>query len=320
MLLITFTLSHTLGGNPLIAWLGKTISLHPQLAQIYTEKYHLDSPIYVQFYFYLVNLLQGNLGFSPSRGFLPVTQVLAQTIPYTLQIAFFAYIFTILLGVFLGIFSARHHHTPIDGAVRAFYIGTVASPPFFIALLLLIVLAFQLTIFPSGGAFSVDVIPPSAITGIPMIDSLFEGNFAYFVSALEHVILPAFALAIVSFGILTRVLRSSLLDVMTSNYIRQARAKGVDENTVFYRHGLRNALIPVVTLSSLMVTWIITGTIFVENIFAYPGLGQYVVTALNGQDYPGILATTIVFALVIVTMNLLADVLYAFADPQIRLG
>jgi len=115
-------------------------------------------------------------------------------------------------------------------------------------------------------------------------------------------------------------LRSSLLEVMHANYIRTARAKGLEENTVFFKHALRNAMISVVTISSLMVTWLITGTIFVENIFAYPGMGQYLVQALAGQDYPGILGVTIVFAVMIVVTNLIADILYAVADPQIRLG
>lgn len=111
-----------------------------------------------------------------------------------------------------------------------------------------------------------------------------------------------------------------MLDVMHSNYIRTARAKGLDEHTVFFKHALRNAMISVVTISSLMVTWLITGTIFVENIFGYPGMGQYLVTALSAEDYPGILGVTIVFAVVIVATNLIADILYAVVDPQVRLG
>ena len=173
---------------------------------------------------------------------------------------------------------------------------------------------------PTGGAFDPTITQPTWITGIPLVDSLIEGNWAYFASGFEHAILPSLALALVTFGIVTRLLRSSLLEVMHMNYIRTARAKGLDENTVFYKHGLRNALMPVVTLSSIILTWLLTGTIFVENVFAYPGMGQYVVHALLGQDYPGILGTTIVFALVIVTGNLVADLLYAVVDPQVRLG
>jgi peptide/nickel transport system permease protein len=152
------------------------------------------------------------------------------------------------------------------------------------------------------------------------LDALLEGNFAYFFSALQHVILPSLSLALGTFGVVVRVLRSSMLDVMRSNYVRTARAKGLPENTVFFKHGLRNAMISVVTLSSLIVTWLITGTIFVESIFSYPGMGQYVYQALLVQDYAGILGTTIVFAIIIILSNLVADILYVVVDPQIRLG
>ncbi len=317
---ITFILAHSVGGNPVAAWLGKAAGLHPDLAKAYAEKYHLNDPIYIQYYYYVVNLFQGNFGFSPSRGFLPVSQVISQTLPYTLQITFFAFLISLLLGVVLGVLSARFKQSAVDGGIRAFYLAGYSSPPFFIALLLLIGFTFALKLLPSGGAFDANLTRPSWITGIPILDSLLQGNFAYLVSALEHVILPSAGLALVTFGIVTRVLRSSLLEVMQMNYIRTARAKGLDENTVFYKHGLRNAMIPVVTLSSIIVTWLITGTIFVENVFSYPGMGQYVVAALAGQDYPGILATTLVFAIVIVLANLVADVLYAIVDPQIRLG
>lgn len=320
VLTITFVLSHSLGGDPVYAWLGKAAGMHPELAEAYAQKYHLRDPVYVQYYYYLLNLLQGNLGYSPSRNFLPVTEVIAQTLPYTLQIALFAIVMTLVVGVLLGVVSARYHHTPIDAAIRAFYLTGYASPPFFVALILLILFTYIFRILPSGGAYDPNLTKPFWITGLPIIDSLIEGNFPYFQSALIHVILPSSALALVTFGIVTRVLRSSLLEIMHTNYIRTARAKGLDENTVFYKHGLRHALIPIVSLSSLIVTWLITGTIFVENVFSYPGMGRYVVQALNGEDYPGIMATAIVFALVIVTANLVADILYAVVDPQVRLG
>ena len=317
---ITFVLSHSLGGDPIYAWLGKAAGMHPELAKAYAEKYHLNDPVYVQYYYYLVNLFQGNLGFSPSRNFLPVSTVIAQTLPFTLQIAFFAIVMSLAFGVLLGVVSARYNHTPIDAAIRGVYLVGYASPPFFIALVLLIVFTFTFGILPSGGAFDPNLTKPTWITGFPVVDSLLEGNLPFFSSSLVHLILPSSALALVTFGIVTRVLRSSLLEIMHTNYIRTARAKGLDENTVFYKHGLRHALIPVVSLSSLVVTWLITGTIFVENVFSYPGMGRYVVQALNGQDYPGILGTTIVFALVIVAANLAADILYAVVDPQVRLG
>jgi len=317
---ITFILSRSLGGNTVAAWLGRSASMHPELAKLYAEKYHLNDPIAVQFYYYVVNLLEGNLGFSPSRGFQPVTLVISMTLPYTLQIASFAFLISVVLGVLLGVLSAQYQHRKVDTCIRAFYLGGYSSPPFFIALILLIVFAFKLTILPTGGAVDISLDSPSTITGLPILDAAVEGKMPYFLSSLQHLILPSLALALVTFGVLTRVLRSSLLEIMHANYIRTARAKGLEENTVFFKHALRNAMISVVTISSLMVTWLITGTIFVENIFAYPGMGQYVVQAVGGQDYPGILGTTIVFAVVIVVTNLVADILYAVVDPQIRLG
>jgi peptide/nickel transport system permease protein len=317
---ITFVLSHNLGGDPIYAWLGRAAGMHPDLAEAYAVKYHLRDPIWVQYYYYLTNLFQGNLGFSPSRNFVPVSEVIAQTLPYTLQIALIAVVATLILGILLGVISARYHHTKIDGVIRAFYLAGYASPPFFIALVLLILFTYKLGFLPSGGAFDPSLTQPYWITGLPIVDSLLEGNYAYFLSALQHVILPSAALSIVFFGIVTRVLRSSLLDVMHANYIRTARAKGLDENRIFFGEALRNAMIPVVSLSSLIVTWLVTGTIFVENVFSYPGMGRYLVQALNGQDYPGILGATIVYATVIVVANLVADILYAVVDPQVRLG
>ena len=300
------------------AWLGRGAAFHPDLVLIYEKKFHLTDPIYVQFYYYVVGLAEGNLGDSPSRGFAPVSTVIAETLPYTLQIAFFAIIETLALGIVCGIIASYYHKKPIDAGIRTFYLGGYSSPPFFIGLLLLIIFVYAFHILPSGGPASISLQAPHPITGIPMLDSLLRGDFTYFWSALDHVILPSLTLGITTFGVVTRILRSSVLDVMHSNFIRTARAKGADERTVFLGHGLQNALIPVVTVSSLVVTYLLTGTVFVETIFGYPGMGQYVVQALLAQDYPGILATTLIFALLIVITNLVADVLYVVVDPQIR--
>jgi len=320
VILITFTLSHSLGGNPIVSLLGRQASQQPQLVAELEAKFHFNDPIWTQFYYYLVNLLQGNWGYSTSRGFLPVTTVIAQTLPFTVQIAFFAYLISLGLGIGLGVLAALYRGRAVDRSIRTLYLAGISTPAFFIAVLLLIIFPYYFHFLPSGGAVSQGIPPPTPITNIPMLDSLLEGNFAYLSSSLQHVILPSLALSITTFGVVVRILRSSLLDVMDSNYIRTARAKGLDESTVFFKHGLRNALISVVTILALMITWLITGTIFVENIFAYPGMGQYVFTALVAQDYPGILATTIIFGIIIVSANLLADLLYVVVDPQIRLG
>jgi peptide/nickel transport system permease protein len=320
VLTITFILSHLIPGEVIQVWLGRAASQFPKLAAAYEQRYHLKDPLLVQYFYYVSNMLQGNLGFSPSRNFVPVSMVIGQTLPLTLQIVFFAFIISILLGLFLGIISARYYRSPLDKGIRIFYLAGYSSPPYFIAVVLLIVLSYYIGILPTGGAYDVSLTPPSWITGIPMLDSLLEGNFAYFESSFVHVILPSLALALATFGVITRVARSALLEVMQTDYIRAARAKGLDETTVFYKHALPNAAVSLITISSLVVTFLITGTIFVENIFQYPGIGEYVITALSGLDYPGILATTLVFAIVIVVTNFLADLLYAIVDPQIRLG
>jgi peptide/nickel transport system permease protein len=320
VLTITFILAHAIPGNPIQALLGRQASQHPELVAALTAKYHYNDPIYFQYYYYLVNLFHGDLGYSTSRGFVPVVTVIEQTLPYTLQIAFFAFVISLSLGILLGVLSARYAHRPADHSIRALYLTGVSSPPFFVALIFLIVFTYYFRIFPSGGASSNGMVPPPAITGLPILDSLIQGDWSYFVDAMSHVILPSLALAVGAFGVVVRILRTSMLEVLQSNYIRTARAKGLDERTVFFKHALRNAMIPVVTLASLIVYAMIVGTLFVENIFSYPGLGQFVVGALAGQDYPGILATTLVFATIIVLANLVADVLYAVVDPQIRLA
>jgi peptide/nickel transport system permease protein len=317
VLLITFIISHSFG-NPVMAWLGKSASFYPNLVDIYVKEYHLNEPLHIQFFYYIVGLLHGNLGYSPSQGFEPVTTVIARTLPYTIQIAFFAILFTLVIGFALGLVASLRYKKPIDKAIKGFYLSTYSSPPFFIALVLLVIFAYFFQLLPSGGAANPVLSVPRVVTGSPMFDSLISGDFAYFASSLQHVILPSLALSLTTFGVVTRMLRGSLLSVMHSNFIRTARSKGLEEKEVIIKHGLRNAMIPVVTVSSIVVAGLLTSTVFVESVFSYPGMGQYVVQAILAQDYPGILATTLIFALIIVITNLIADILYVIIDPQVK--
>jgi peptide/nickel transport system permease protein len=292
--------------------------MHPELAAAYAEKYHLKDPLYLQFGYYVVGLLQGNLGYSVLKG-EPVVDAITQTLPYTLQIAFFAIIITLMIGIPLGVLAGRYHHKMADYGIRAFYLAGISSPAFLLALFLLMILSYMFRLLPSGGALSPNISLPRPLTHFIMIDSVVEGDWRTLGDALIHVLMPSMALALGIFGYVTRVLRASILEVMRTNYIRTARAKGVDENRVFFKHALRNAMIPVVTLTSLIVTWLIKGTLFVETIFTYPGVGQYAVQALSSLDYPSILGITLIFAALIVVSNLVADILYAVVDPEIRL-
>jgi len=301
-----------------VAWLGRAASIHPELVAAYVKRFHLHEPLYVQFYYYLAGLIQGDLGYSVYKG-EPVATAIAQTLPYTLQIAVFSILLTLVIGIPLGVLAAQYHRKMTDFGIRAFYLAGISSPAFLLCLFLLLVFTYTLHVLPSGGALSPEVLSPKSVTGFIVIDSLLAGDWTAFGDALAHLIMPSLALALGVFGYVTRVLRASILDVLKTNYIRTARAKGLAENSVFFKHALRNAMIPVVTLASLLTAWLVTGTLFAETIFTYPGVGQYAVQALSSLDYPSILAITLVFALIIVVANLVADILYAVVDPEIRL-
>ena len=321
VLTLTFVLSHLIPGDVIQAWLGKEAALYPNVAKAYAVRYHLTDPVYVQYIYYITGMLQGNLGISPSEGFIPVSSVIASTLPLTLQIVLLAFVMCVVLGVGLGILAARYHNTPADAAIRVFYLAGYSSPPYFIGIAILVVASLYLKILPTGGEYNAVLVSPStAITGFPIFDALVQGNFSFAENASIHLILPAMTLALVTFGVITRVARSSLLDVMQADYIRTARAKGLDEGSVFYRHGVPNAAISLITISSLVMTFLLTGSVFVEFLFSYPGMGYYAFKALQGSDYPGIMATVFVFAAIIIVTNLVADILYAYADPEIRLG
>jgi peptide/nickel transport system permease protein len=227
---------------------------------------------------------------------------------------------TVLLGILFGVLAAMYHDTIADRSIRSFYLAGIASPTYLIALVLVIVFGYWLHLFPTSGAADPNIPPPTSLTGFPVLDSLLEFNLPYFATAILHLILPSMSLALGVFGVLVRVLRSSILDIMQTNYIRVARAKGADEYTIFFRHALSNSMLPVITVSSLLFTSFLTGTIFVEYIFAYPGIGNYLVNALSNLDYPGILGSTIVLSILVVLVNLVADLLYAMVDPQVRYG
>jgi len=316
--LITFILTHSISDNPLVAFLGKAASMHPEIAQAYIERFHLNEPIHVQFWYYIVGVVQGDLGYSWSRGTY-VSNIIAQTLPNTLQIVFFALLITLALGIPLGILSCRYSNKLPDYGIRAFYLAGISSPAFFVALILLLVFTYTLHLLPTGGLISLGVPKPKSITGFIILDSLLEGNWEAFVDTIKHVLMPSMALALGNFGYVTRVLRSSLLEVMQTNYIRTARAKGLDERTVFLKHALRNGLMPIVTLTALITTWLMGSSIFVESIFAYPGVGQYLAQALGSLDYAAILGVTLLYTTIIVVVNLAADILYSVLNPAIEL-
>jgi peptide/nickel transport system permease protein len=318
--LITFVLAHSVSANPLVAWFGRGVVENPSLAAYYTKIYHLHDPIYVQYFYYVNGLIHLNLGWAPTAD-EPVATVISQTLPWTAQLIFLSIIFTVLIGVFSGILAARFAGKLPDRVLRFMYLLGMASPAFFIALALIVVFSGIFRLFPTSGAFDITTfVVPRTITGIPMLDALITGDWSGFGMLLWYATLPALAISLGVYGILTRVLRSAIIDLLSSNFIRAARARGVSENKIFFGYAFKNSLVSVITLIAIVVNISLVADLFAEQIFAYPGMGKFAVTAAVEVDYPSILATTLVFATIIVVVNLAADILYAVVDPRIRYG
>jgi peptide/nickel transport system permease protein len=188
------------------------------------------------------------------------------------------------------------------------------------AIVAILVFATYIPVFPSGGMYSLSMSPPKPVTGIFIIDALIELNMSAFLSGLQHLILPALALAFVNFGLISRAVRSSILNVRWSTHVKTARAKGLSENEVRRKHILRNALIDATSLSAVMFGWVLTGTLVVEELFTWPGLGQFAYQAIFSNDYPVLIPIIIVFTLGVIAANFVADVAYSLLDPRIAIG
>jgi peptide/nickel transport system permease protein len=193
------------------------------------------------------------------------------------------------------------------------------SPPFFVALVMILFFGYILRIFPTGGQISMDLIPPVRITGMMIVDSLLVGNWQDFVDAVRHIILPATSLSLLYFGIITRVTRASLLEVFQKDFIRAAFAKGLGRRTVLFKHALRNAMIPTVTILGVLLGGLLAGSIVIETIFQWPGIGLYLEHSIVAFDFPSVVGVSVIITLGVVLANLIADILYAIIDPRIKI-
>jgi peptide/nickel transport system permease protein len=312
---ITFALSHVVPADPVVAYLGDHAP--PDLVEKVRHELGLDRPLPVQFVIYLDGLLHGNLGISvmDSR---PVRQDLAQYLPATVELSTAAMLVAIVIGIPTGIVSALHKDGWPDQVARVFALGGASLPVFYVALLLLGLLYSRLGVLPGPGQLSLFTSPPPVITGMVAVDALLSGDWPALGDALRHLVLPAFVLGYYSTGIITRMTRSSLLEVMRQDYVRTARAKGVVERRVVLRHALRNALLPTVTVIGLTYGSLLSGAVLTETIFSWPGIGRYATNSVTNIDIPAVLGVTLVIAFIYSVANLVVDVLYAYLDPQIR--
>jgi peptide/nickel transport system permease protein len=300
----TFIAAHAAPGDPMDMYLDPTRrrQADPELIEAIRRKHGLDQPIHVQYVRWVANVARGDLGES-FRYHRPVAGLLLERIPYTLQVTFLALLFGTLLGVALGIFSAVKQYTVLDEAITLGSLAIYAMPLFWLALMLVLVFSVNLGWFPTSQTRSLHY------------DSLSAGGRV--LDRLWHLALPVFVLSVGMAAGKARYMRGKLLEVLSEEYVLAARARGLPEWRVILRHALRNALIPVITMLGMSLPFLVGGSLFVESVFGWPGIGTLAVEATSSRDYPLLLATTLLTALMVVLGNLLADVLYAVVDPRV---
>lgn len=315
--MISFALMEALPGDPAYAWVGER-GTDEQIEQA-RETYHLNDPLHVRYFAYMKSLITGDLGYSHSQH-RPVADCIKDFFPATFELTVISIILCALMGIPLGVISAVKKDKPIDHITRIVALTGVSMPIFWLGLLLILVFYFYLGWLPGGGRYDSLLGPPAKVTGLNTVDAILAGDFTRFKDAIRHLILPAFALSYHSMGIILRMTRSSMLDVMQQDYIRTARAKGLSERKVVYKHTLRNALIPTTTVIGLAFGGLLGGAILTETIFSWPGMGRFMFNSISGRDYPAIMGCTILISIIYIIANLIVDLSYAFLDPRIRLG
>jgi peptide/nickel transport system permease protein len=316
--LIAFILTQLVPGDPALSALGPVTSADPEAVAAYHEHWGMDEPLPVQYGTYLWNLLHGDLGTS-QLSHQPVVTDLREAIPATAELALLAMTFAILVGVPLGIVAAIRQNKATDHALRVVSLAGISMPTFWLALLALYVFFFRLDWFPGGGRLDPGVLPPEQITGMYSVDAALHGDWSVAWDAMHHLILPALVLAAFNVSLIMRYTRSAILEVVHDDYVRAARAKGLPERTVVLRHVFRAALPSVITVLGLVFANVLTGAVLVENIFAWPGIGQYAYQASIELDLPAIMGVSLFVAIVYVTVNFVVDVLYGVIDPRLRL-
>ena len=314
---LVFILTKMIPGDPTVANLSQRALNDPEVVAAYRAKYGLDQPVFVQYILYIKNLLHLDLGTS-IRTNKPVLDELARCYPATIELALFAIILAALFGILFGVISAIKRNSILDQMVRALSVTGVSIPSFWFALLVLYFFYYKLHIFPGPGRLSNSFSAPATVTGMYVIDSLIEGNPAKALDALQHLILPGLVLAAFTMGLITRTTRSNLLDVMSTDYIRTARAKGLSRVGLIVRHALGNALIPVLTVIGLGLGNLLGGMVLVETIFNWPGVGQFAYESVLSVDYPSIIGVALLIALNYMVINTVVDILYGVIDPRVR--
>lgn len=319
--LIAFIISHAVPADPISAHLSQRSMEDPVIVATFRKQWGLDKPLWQQYLIYLSKMVRGDLGVS-IRTHRPVLDDLRQFLPASAELALGATLYSLLVGIPFGIISAIKKDRPVDHAVRVISLIGVSTPVFWLALVSLYIFYFRLGWLPGPGrldpGMALDI--SASITGMYTVDSLLRGDFETFAVAAKHLFLPALVLGLGTLGIVTRITRSSMLEVLTQDYVRTARSKGLQERAVILGHVLKNALIPTVTVIGLSFGGIMAGTVLIETIFTWGGIGRYAFMSATTLDFPAVMGVSILIAVIFSIVNLLVDVSYAILDPRLRVG
>jgi dipeptide transport system permease protein len=313
--LLTFTLIRLIPGDPIEVMAGER-GVSAERHAILSAELGLDQPMYIQYFQYVKGIMQGDLGNSlVTRE--PVLSEFLTLFPATIELAFCAAVFAILIGLPAGIIAAVRRGTLFDHSVMTFSLTGYSMPIFWWALLLMLVFSVNLGWTPVSGRIDV-VFWIEDVTGFMLVDALLSDEEGAFKSAVSHLILPSIVLGTIPMAVIARMTRSSMLEVLSEDYIRTARSKGIAPWRVIVIHALRNALIPVITVIGLQVGILLSGAILTETVFAWPGIGKWLIESIGRRDYPVVQGGILIVATIIIIVNLLVDLTYGIINPRIR--
>jgi peptide/nickel transport system permease protein len=312
-----FILSKMVPGDGVSAYLSPRSLANEEIVKTFKAEWGLNKSLIVQYVMYMKNLLQGNLGKSIRTG-NTVIEELKRYYPATFELAFLSILLATIFGVFFGIISATKRNSMIDQSLRAVSVTGVSVPSFWFAILALYVFYYKLGWAPGTGRLSIGIEAPQHITGLYVLDGLLTGNFTAMLDSLFHLVLPSIVLASFAMGLITRTTRASLLETLSTDYIRTAHAKGVSALPIIFRHAMGNAAIPVLTVIGVGFGNLLGGMVVVETIFAWPGVGQFAFQSVKSLDFPAIIGVSLLIAVNYAIINIIIDILYGVIDPRVR--
>ena len=318
--LLVFLLLHLTPGDPAQLLLGERAS--KEAVEKLRRELGLDQPLHIQYVRFLLRVLQGDLGTSITSG-EPVLQEFLSRFPATVELSLAAMLIALPLGILLGTFAASKRHTLWDTGCVFISLAGVSIPVFWLGLLLIYLFSVTLGWLPTSGRISIFLVEftlKEPITGLYLVDSLLYGDLLAFRSALRHLVLPALALSTIPLAIIARITRASLLEILEEDYIKVAYAKGCSPSRVMFLHALPNALIPVTTVTGLMLGTLLAGAVLTETTFSWPGIGKWLVKAVEQRDYPVIQGGTLLLGGLYIALNLAVDLTYRWLNPQVELS